>query len=202
VTGTSYSPDGRLLATGSWDGTVRIYDLAQTGVSTRLDIGQRVAMVRFSNDGTLLGVASGTMFQKGQLAVWNVADWSLRFSVDMDREVTALCFSDTADRVATAVGRGRVYVWDATSGGLLTSLLDGPADTVPRLGFWPGQPRYLAGLALTGFMFIWDTETGQLQGQLHARLRLTSSDFSNDGTILALGDDRGTVGLVTIPGVQ
>lgn len=199
VTGTTYSPDGQRLVTGSWDGTVRVHDMALLGTVKTLEIGQRISMVEISSDGALLAVASGTMFQGGQLSVWNVADWSLRFSVDLEREVTAVNFSATVDRVAAAVGRGHVFVWDTASGGMLASLQGSSADTVPRLGFWPGMPRYLAGLTLTGTMFIWDTESGQLQSQKRTRLWLTSADFSSDGRRLALGDSRGVVRLMAMP---
>ncbi len=195
VTWIAHSPDDRLLASGSWDGTVRIHDVVQPGAVKTLDIGQRVSMVEFSRDGASLAVASGTLFQPGRLAVWNVADWSPRFSVDLDREVTALNFSAASDRVAAAVGRGQIYVWDVVTGGLLASLQGGPADTVPRLGFWPGSSGYLAALTLAGTMFIWDIQSGQLGSKKRTRLWLTSADFSGDGSLMALGDSRGMVRL-------
>lgn len=199
VTGTAFSPDGQRLASGSWDGTVRVYDTTLFTAVKTLEIGQRISMVEISSDGAFLAVAAGTMFQRGQLSVWNMADWSLRFAVDLDREATALNISAAADRVAAAVGRGQVYVWDAVSGGLLAALQGGPADTIPRLGFWPGLPRFVGGLTMTGTLFIWDTESGRLQSQKRTRLWLTSADFASDGGSLALGDSRGVVRLIATP---
>jgi WD40 repeat protein len=54
------SPDGRALATGGWDNQVVLFD-ARTGATVaRKELGWLVNRVRFSPDGTTLGVAAWT----------------------------------------------------------------------------------------------------------------------------------------------
>jgi WD40 repeat protein len=58
VSGAAFSADGRILATASWDETVRLWDVATARETTRfpLKIGALTA-VAFSPDGTRLAVA-------------------------------------------------------------------------------------------------------------------------------------------------
>ena len=58
VNAVAFSPDGRLLATGSADQTARIWDAASGQERTRLAHGEGVAAVAFSPDGRLLATGS------------------------------------------------------------------------------------------------------------------------------------------------
>jgi WD40 repeat protein len=67
--GVAFSPDGRLLATASWDNTARLWDPA-TGEHRRTLTGHDavVAGVAFSPDGRLLATAGiGLEFLTGEL---------------------------------------------------------------------------------------------------------------------------------------
>jgi WD40 repeat protein len=53
VTGLSFGPGGRLLATGSWDGTMRLWESATGRLLLTLPHG--LAWIGFSPDGGVLG---------------------------------------------------------------------------------------------------------------------------------------------------
>ena len=71
VVSVAFSPDGKTLASASWDETVRMWDVV-TGEHKRTLIGytERVNSVAFSPDGKLLASASSD----GTVLLWKTTD--------------------------------------------------------------------------------------------------------------------------------
>jgi len=71
VNSVSFSPDGRLLASGSWDKTIKLWEVA-TGQEVRTIKGHTsgVLSVAFSPDGRLL--ASGS--DDNTIKLWDISD--------------------------------------------------------------------------------------------------------------------------------
>ena len=100
VNGVAFSPDGRLLATASYDGTARLWDPA-TGDCLRTLTGHddTVYGVAFSPDGRLLATAS----RDGTARLWDPATGErLRTLTGHDDWVNGVAFSPDGRLLATA----------------------------------------------------------------------------------------------------
>ena len=67
MTTVAYSPDGKTLAAGYQDGTIRLWDVASHRLISTA--GRPVYALAFSPDGTTLATAGGD----GRARLWNVA---------------------------------------------------------------------------------------------------------------------------------
>ena len=136
VTGVAFSPDGRLLATASGDGTARLWDPA-TGEHLRTLTGHAGAVtgVAFSPDGRLLATASGD----GTARLWDPATGEhLRTLTGHTGAVCGVAFSPDGRLLATASDDGTARLWDPATGEHLRTLT-GHTDEVYGCGVQPGR---------------------------------------------------------------
>ena len=107
------SPDGRLLATGSYDQTIRLWDL-ETGTERRTLTGHNggVFGLSFRPDGKVLASASSDRTVK----LWDVATGQRLDTLSQSlKELNAVAFSPDGRRIAAAGADNRIRVWDISS---------------------------------------------------------------------------------------
>jgi WD40 repeat protein len=121
VSALAFGPQGTLLASASWDGTVRLWDVGfRSERATLIGHADRVTSVAVSPDGSR--VASGSWDHTVRL--WDAASGAEVTSFDHGAEVNAVAFSPDGAWVASgglnpdSGGglQGLAVVWNASSG--------------------------------------------------------------------------------------
>ncbi|TDC24471.1 hypothetical protein E1265_09525 [Streptomyces sp. 8K308] len=190
----AFSPDGRLLATGSMDTTVRLWETATGQLVGKPLTGHSgtVEDVAFSPDGRLL--ATGSMDTTVRL--WDPATGQpVGEPLTGHTEcVVGVAFSPDGRLLATGSMDTTVRLWDPATGQPLGEPLTGHTGHVLRVAFSP-DGRLLATGSRDWTVRLWDPATGQPVGKPltgHTN-NVWEHGFSVDSSLLATFDEDNTV---------
>ncbi|WP_264478082.1 nSTAND1 domain-containing NTPase [Planktothrix agardhii] len=192
VYAVSFSPDGKRLATGSWDNTVKLWD-ANTGkeIQTLRGHTDRVYGVSFSPDGKRLATGSWDNTVKLWDANTGKEIYTLRGHTDWVWDVS---FSPDSKRLASASGDKTVKLWDVSAGKEIQTLT-GHTDGLRGVSFSPDGKR-LATASSDKTVKLWDSTTGKEIQTLTGHTNwVWGVSFSPDGQRLATASADKTVKL-------
>jgi WD40 repeat protein len=117
VYSVAFTPDGKFLATGSFDNTIKLWDVARAkeirtfgGAAGHKDM---VLSVAISPNGQLLASGSGGRGADNSLKIWDIpSDNPLRTFADKDA-INAVALNPDGKFLATAGKDGSVKIWSA-----------------------------------------------------------------------------------------
>ena len=191
VRSVSFSPDGATLASGSLDGTVRLWDVA-TGepIATLGGRESSVSSVSFSADGATLASGSGRRVQ-----LWAVVTGEAIATLEGHTDwVYSVSFSPDGSTLASGSWDDTVRLWAVATGEAIATL-EGHTDWVYSVSFSPDGATLASG-AGDGTVRLWDVVTGEPIATLEGHTDwVYSVSFSPDGATLASGAGDGTVRL-------
>lgn len=179
----AWSPNGRILASSSADGTIRLWD-AETGESLRTIKGHKrgVWCVAFDPTGEVL--ASG---DDDCVKLWETNSGNLLNILEMNTEgAVSLAFDPMGHTLASGTYDKKVKLWEVTSGKLLHTL-KGHSKSVGIISFDP-TGHTLASGSQDGTVKIWEVASGKLlhtlKRQFHGAVSLA---FDQKSHTLAIG---------------
>jgi WD40 repeat protein len=147
------SPNGRILATGSGFGAIRVWDVDTGTLVREMEGSHNSVSVVFSPDGSILAAGDSGWAHEFAVRLWDPGSGELRQTLEGHSEdVGGLAFTPDGRVLASGDWGGTTRLWDAATGEQLQTLEQGQA--VHGVAFRPDGAR-LATAGYDGLVWIW-----------------------------------------------
>ncbi|MFD8559683.1 AAA family ATPase [Streptosporangium canum] len=187
VRSVAFTRDGKILASGGDDGTVRLWDVTHRREIAQLAAGQGgVWPVAFTRDGKTLAGGGGD----GTVQLWDVASGREIARLASDQGwVSEVAFTPDGRTLASGGSDGSVRLWDVTHRREIAQLT-GHLNGVSSVAFTSDGKTLASGGSNDGTVRLWDVthrrEIAKLAGDQGG---VWSVAFTRDGQTLASGGD-------------
>ncbi|MHC4440809.1 MAG: WD40 domain-containing protein, partial [Planctomycetota bacterium] len=187
VSCVSFSPNGDILASASYDKTVKLWNPANGQLKRTMPHAAQVRSLSFSPDGKTLA----TGCYDGTLRLWDVYAGQTTFIISGDNSISSVVFSPNGRTLASACFNGHVTLWNVTEAELQDRLTieQPPFLQWDSLAFSPDSRTLAIGGGLyhkSGEVVLWDTESQRIRTTLKGHTnQIRDIAFSPDGTTIA-----------------
>jgi WD40 repeat protein len=202
VTSLAIAPDGKTLVSGSYDKTIKLWN-PQTGALIRTLTGHTspVRSVAISPDGKTIASGGGSL--KGDsdktVKLWNLETGKLISSINGNTNVISFIGFTPDGKYLVNATDPKINVWDLNTGKLVNSFSVSDIESVTSVTLGK-QGKTVVTTTLDGAVTMWDLTTGKAINTLveaasnpqnYDQLYPTSTAFSADGKIIAIGNGGG-----------
>ena len=196
VFSVAFSPDGKRMASSSYDKTIRIWD-SQSGQAIGTPFRGHTDSVRsvaFSPDGKRIASGSDDRI----VCIWDLQSGQLIGTPFKGHTgaVFSVAFSSDGKCIASGSNDRTVHIWDSQSGQPIGTPCKGHTAPVQSVAFSPDGKRIASG-SDDNTVRIWDSQSGQpigtpFEGHTDSVLSVA---FSPDGKHIASGSEDRTISI-------
>jgi WD40 repeat protein len=197
IIGVAFAADGKTLASSSWDGTIRLWDVASGKELHKLDEASKLAIgVALSADGKTAATGAQGAEKKYNVKLWDVPEGKEREKLGEDGDVQALAFSPD----------GKTLAWSSDfflklfdlSKKEAKSFNEGDWTIIRYLAFTRDGKTLAVGDEYAIHAFDPATGKGRAKMKRDADQRVLSWAIAPDGSTMAYGDSKGTLRIMDL----
>ncbi len=196
VYGLAWRPDGKQIATGSYDKVVKLWDPEKAAATAELkEHSEAIFAAAYSPSGKYLATAGSDK----SVRIWDAATGRRLYTLAGHTEaITSLAFHPTNDQLVSASGDKSLKVWNlkADSGDNVRTI-GGQPDGLNDVRYSP-DGKAIAAACANGSISLWNAENGSAIRTIACGDSPLSVAFKPDGLILAVGSYDGSVKLYSV----
>lgn len=181
----SISSNGQILASGSWDGTVKLWNINDGTLIFTLPVqSAEVLAMAMSPDGQIIATSIGL---ENTIKLWNATNGNLINTLTGHTSyIRSLAFSPDGQILASGSTDKTIKQWNVSNGTNIRTLI-GHNDGVHAVSF-SQDGQYIASGSFDNTNKIWNVSNGSLINTLVGHTAWVSSvSFSSDGKMLVSG---------------
>lgn len=187
-----FSPDGKLVVSGSHDSTIKLWTKDGVGRGLLQGHSGSINCLTFSPDSHLIASASSDK----TVRVWNAATVTVWHILEGHSDnIRNVRFSSDGQFLASCSADKTAIIWHAGTGAIC-SKLEGHSDTVNDIAFSPADDNMVASCSADMKVGLWDVSKGVSSQFLTGHSDTVNSiAFSTDGKLLVSGSADTTIRL-------